>query len=198
MASVELFSVPHSSISSDCKTVNHNSITKSAMRNGSDKPGIVYPSSTERPAFSSEWVNTAPSGYTISEHLLGEPPISQEPFRILCLGAGASGIDFLHHAVTLDLFKGLNVEIRCYEKNHDVGGTWLENRYIWRSSTIQHAYTNTSASDTLAVHVTFPVSATSSNGNRNRTGPASTRGVEKFGSICVISSIKRASKSSSN
>lgn len=95
---------------------------------GSNKPGIRYPSSEVRPAFSSEWSTSAPSGYTISEHLLGEPPISDEPFRILCLGAGASGIDFLHHAITLDSFQGLNVEVVCYEKNQDVGGTWLENR----------------------------------------------------------------------
>lgn len=96
----------------------------------SNKPGIPLPSSKDRPAFSPEWITTAPSGYKISEHLLGEPPITKEPFRVLCLGAGASGIDFLHHAVTLNSFNGLNVEIKCYEKNHDIGGTWLENRCV--------------------------------------------------------------------
>ncbi|OQV04839.1 hypothetical protein CLAIMM_09663 [Cladophialophora immunda] len=95
----------------------------------SNKSNTSLPSSTDRPAFSPEWITKAPSGYMISEHLIGEPPRNQEPFRILCLGAGASGIDFLHHTVTLDAFKGLNVEIICYEKNNDVGGTWLENRY---------------------------------------------------------------------
>lgn len=96
---------------------------------GSNRPGIEYPSSEVRPAFSEEWETTAPSGYKISEHLLGEPPISNVPFRVLCLGAGASGIDFLHHAVTMNSFAGLDVEIKCYEKNADVGGTWFENRY---------------------------------------------------------------------
>lgn len=95
---------------------------------GSNKPGIKYPSSEVKPAFSETWTTVAPSGYKISEHLLGQPPISNVPFRILCLGAGASGIDFLHHAITMNSFAGLNVEVKCYEKNVDVGGTWLENR----------------------------------------------------------------------
>ncbi|EXJ65479.1 hypothetical protein A1O7_01820 [Cladophialophora yegresii CBS 114405] len=83
----------------------------------------------KRPAFSPEWNSVAPSGYTISEHIVGEPPITEKPFRLLFLGAGASGIDFLHHAITEGALAGLNVEVVCYEKNHDVGGTWLENRY---------------------------------------------------------------------
>lgn len=118
---------PHSTEATTCNGAE-NPVEGLSAHIGSNKAGIKYPSSKTRPAFSPEWVTTAPSGYTISEHLIGEPPISDEPFRILCLGAGASGIDFLHHAVTLDSFKGLNVEVQCYEKNHDVGGTWLENR----------------------------------------------------------------------
>src|SRR5271170_2907096 len=30
-----------------------------------------------------------------------------------------------------------NVEIICYEKNHDAGGTWLENRYLDALATFQ-------------------------------------------------------------
>lgn len=43
------------------------------------------------------------------------------------MGAGAAGIDFLHHAPKA--LTGLNVQIKCFEKNADVGGTWYENRY---------------------------------------------------------------------
>lgn len=96
---------------------------------GSNDLSGTLPSSTVRPAFSKNWTISAPSGYTITEHLLGEPPLKTLKFRILCLGAGASGIDFLHHSVTLQSFKDMNVEIVCYERNMDVGGTWLENRY---------------------------------------------------------------------
>ena len=108
---------------------DHPPSSSTSPQIGSNKQGIHYPSSENRPAFSSEWTTESASGYRISEHLLGEPPQDAAPFRILCLGAGASGIDFLHHAITLDSFRGLNVEIQCYEKNSDVGGTWLENRY---------------------------------------------------------------------
>ncbi|KAJ6445154.1 hypothetical protein O9K51_03558 [Purpureocillium lavendulum] len=43
------------------------------------------------------------------------------------MGAGAAGIDFLHHAVKA--FRDLKVDIKCIKKNSDVGGTWFENRY---------------------------------------------------------------------
>lgn len=47
---------------------------------------------------------------------------------MILAGAGASGIDFLHFA-RKELEAPLGVELVCYEKNRDVGGTWLENRY---------------------------------------------------------------------
>lgn len=43
------------------------------------------------------------------------------------IGAGAAGIDFLHHARRE--FGDLDIEVACYEKNEHVGGTWYENRY---------------------------------------------------------------------
>jgi cation diffusion facilitator CzcD-associated flavoprotein CzcO len=59
--------------------------------------------------------------------MIGEPPAGK-PFKIIFMGAGASGIDFLHHA-TREFASDPGVEFVCYEKNHDIGGTWLENRY---------------------------------------------------------------------
>jgi cation diffusion facilitator CzcD-associated flavoprotein CzcO len=41
------------------------------------------------------------------------------------MGCGASGISFAKFAQ--DELK--NVDMVLYEKNSDVGGTWLENRY---------------------------------------------------------------------
>ncbi|KAK2799965.1 hypothetical protein FQN51_006394 [Onygenales sp. PD_10] len=93
---------------------------------GSNNPNISHPASTTRPMFSDEWPITSPSGYTVSDHMINEPPPSKA-FKIAMIGAGAAGIDFLHHAT--HEFKGTDVEYVCFEKNHDVGGTWLENRY---------------------------------------------------------------------
>jgi len=49
------------------------------------------------------------------------------PLRIVIVGAGLTGIAAVHK---LDnKFQDLDITYQIYEKNHDVGGTWLENRY---------------------------------------------------------------------
>jgi hypothetical protein len=135
--------------------VSSDAVPSVLPRLGSNKPGIEYPSSEISPAFSKEWETSSPSGYTISEHLLGEAPISDTPFRILCIGAGASGIDFLHHAITKKSFDGLNVEVKCYEKNADVGGTWLENRSVNIEDSDLLTGTNAEDTDIPAAHATY-------------------------------------------
>lgn len=57
----------------------------------------------------------------ISDQLFG----SKRKLRVVLLGSGLSGINFFKFAED----KATNLEIRCYEKNEDIGGTWLENRY---------------------------------------------------------------------
>jgi hypothetical protein len=47
------------------------------------------------------------------------------PIRIICLGAGASGVN-LAYQVQQRLKK---TELVVYEKNPAIGGTWYENRY---------------------------------------------------------------------
>lgn len=54
-------------------------------------------------------------GYQICEEPLG----TKRNIRVIILGAGVSGIDFFRNAEE----KLENVEIQCYEKNHDIGGT---------------------------------------------------------------------------
>src|SRR5579859_7212938 len=49
------------------------------------------------------------------------------PVRIVIVGAGLTGIAAVHKLDTK--FKDLDITYQIYEKNHDVGGTWLENRY---------------------------------------------------------------------
>ncbi len=61
--------------------------------------------------------------YRYAQQYQGEP----RPVRVIVVGAGISGI------AAVKLFKerlhDLPVSLTLYEKNHDVGGTWLENRY---------------------------------------------------------------------
>ena len=61
------------------------------------------------------------SEYTITQEPLG----TINPLRIICIGAGASGINMAYQAK----HHLKNVELLVYEKNSDVGGTWFENRY---------------------------------------------------------------------
>ncbi|KAL1841261.1 hypothetical protein VTJ49DRAFT_7263 [Mycothermus thermophilus] len=67
-------------------------------------------------------LNGTPS-YTIREQPLGTP----RHVRIIAIGAGASGINLLR-ALRLGLPAG-SYSVVVYEKNANVGGTWLENRY---------------------------------------------------------------------
>lgn len=60
------------------------------------------------------------SGYRIRETPYG----TKRPIRVVLMGAGASTANFLKKAEE----QLQNVKITVYEKNHDVGGTWLENR----------------------------------------------------------------------
>jgi cation diffusion facilitator CzcD-associated flavoprotein CzcO len=60
-------------------------------------------------------------GYRIKEQPLG----TKRKVKIILMGAGASSLNFFKKAEE----EMENVEIICYEKNKDIGGTWLENRY---------------------------------------------------------------------
>lgn len=64
---------------------------------------------------------TDATGYRIRE----EPYGTKRPIRVVLMGAGASTLNFLKKAEE----QMQNLKITVYEKNHDVGGTWLENRY---------------------------------------------------------------------
>src|SRR4051812_47037681 len=60
-------------------------------------------------------------GYGIRE----EPYGTKRKLRVVLMGAGASTLNFLKKAEE----ETQNLDIVCYEKNDDVGGTWYENRY---------------------------------------------------------------------
>jgi len=67
------------------------------------------------------WPTTNNNGYKIRE-----VPSGTKSFKkIIVIGAGPSGLDFAKHQQ--DLLE--NVETVIYEKNEEVSGTWIENRY---------------------------------------------------------------------
>ncbi|KAJ9501902.1 hypothetical protein H2202_002864 [Exophiala xenobiotica] len=68
-----------------------------------------------------EWYRQDFGGYRVTE----APLYTRRPVRLICVGAGATGLQIAHKA---RLFLK-DVELVIYEKNHDLGGTWLENRY---------------------------------------------------------------------
>ncbi|KAH6259915.1 hypothetical protein HBI42_095670 [Parastagonospora nodorum] len=75
-------------------------------------------------------------GYNIPDIVYDDP--SSRKLRVLTIGAGLSGIQMAYH-----IQKNCeNVEHVIYEKNTDIGGTWLENRYPGCACDIpSHAYT---------------------------------------------------------
>jgi len=67
------------------------------------------------------WENTSETGYQIDE----TPSGTKRPLRVIVVGAGAAGVNFAKFAQ--DRLE--NVELTIYDKNVDVGGTWVENVY---------------------------------------------------------------------
>lgn len=67
------------------------------------------------------WPTTNEQGYKINEI----PSGTRRKLRIICVGAGASGINLAKFAQ--DQLQ--NVELVIYDKNKDVAGTWFENKY---------------------------------------------------------------------
>lgn len=67
------------------------------------------------------------NGFADDYHYPRQVLNKSRPVRVVVIGAGVAGIA----AVKLykDRFKGSDVQLTIYEKNADVGGTWLENRY---------------------------------------------------------------------
>lgn len=63
----------------------------------------------------------------VPEYHVDETPLGRaRRLRIICIGAGAAGLNFARQ-----VDKHLrNVDFQIYEKNSAVGGTWLENRYL--------------------------------------------------------------------
>ncbi|KAF2136375.1 uncharacterized protein K452DRAFT_259191, partial [Aplosporella prunicola CBS 121167] len=73
--------------------------------------------------------------------LLEQPMHTRRPLKVICVGAGYSGLT-LAHKIKHEYKLADMVDLTIYEKNTDVGGTWFENRYPGVGCDIpSHAYT---------------------------------------------------------
>lgn len=54
------------------------------------------------------------------------PMRTPRPLKIICCGAGMSGLNLAHEVSTGGFAK---CSLTMYEKNSDLGGTWFENSY---------------------------------------------------------------------
>lgn len=72
--------------------------------------------------------------------------------RVITVGAGLSGI-LMAYRLQADC---ANIEHSVYEKNHDIGGTWLENRFAIRPSVACMIAANKLPADIPVALATFP------------------------------------------
>lgn len=66
-------------------------------------------------------VPTTATSYKVIE----EPSRIGRKIRIIVIGAGASALNLAHDVSN----SKLDLELVCYEKNPEIGGTWFENKY---------------------------------------------------------------------
>lgn len=60
--------------------------------------------------------------------ILEKPTYAIRRLRVVCIGAGYSGLTVAHEVKHNRAFEGL-IDLTIYDKNDEIGGTWLENRY---------------------------------------------------------------------
>ncbi|KAJ9608099.1 hypothetical protein H2200_007087 [Cladophialophora chaetospira] len=85
--------------------------------------GITSTQTRQSHVFADEVKSGLDPPYQIVEQPIG----THRPLRVACLGAGYSGL--MMSIVVSQKMKDSNVEFVIYERNSDLGGTWLENRY---------------------------------------------------------------------
>lgn len=87
------------------------------------------PSATSKPASHSSTAHHGSKATLEPEYKIPEQPIgTRRPIRVACMGAGYSGL--MMAIVFSERMQERNAELVIYERNGDLGGTWLENRFV--------------------------------------------------------------------
>lgn len=86
------------------------------------KTGHVIETPTPLGVLAKEAASHLDPYYRVTEQPIG----TRRPLRVACLGAGYSGL--MMSIVFSQKMQGKNAELVVYERNSDLGGTWLENR----------------------------------------------------------------------
>jgi hypothetical protein len=68
----------------------------------------------------------AASHLSPSYKIVEQPIGTRRPIRVACMGAGYSGL--MMAIVFSERMRNKSAELVIYERNQDLGGTWLENR----------------------------------------------------------------------
>jgi hypothetical protein len=104
-------------------SLEHDQNTTAAMRVGTKEAGWEHvevggsiPPKSVAPLHAPNWTP-----------ILEKPVYTPRKLRMVCIGAGYSGLMLAYHL--RDMGMEDYIDLKIYEKNHDVGGTWLENRY---------------------------------------------------------------------
>jgi len=63
-----------------------------------------------------------------SLHIMEEPALTRRRLRLVCVGAGYSGLTLAHKVQHEKKLEDV-IDLQIYEKNDEVGGTWFENTY---------------------------------------------------------------------
>lgn len=109
--------ISQKTVNTKSSSTDNTSVALGAHLNGSDVPkqnGTLYDGARIPHLSISE-------DYRVSDQPIG----TIAPVRMICIGAGASGVN-LAYQVQKNM---QNTELVLYEKSPAIGGTWYENRY---------------------------------------------------------------------
>lgn len=84
------------------------------------------PDLTPEPSIPEPMVKTTPVNLDATYKIVERPIGTRRRIRVVCMGAGYSGL--MMAMVFNERMKDKNAELVIYERNEDLGGTWLENR----------------------------------------------------------------------
>ncbi|KAF4345630.1 hypothetical protein FBEOM_395 [Fusarium beomiforme] len=96
-------------------------MTSLAHQPNGDTPHIDQPNGISAKQKETDAKDVSESEYTIRETPMG----TRRKMKVIFMGMGCSGIDFARQLER----RMQDVTLVIYEKNSDLGGTWLENRY---------------------------------------------------------------------